>query len=233
MQHQVHDLDEEDPQQAKPARGLTPLAQPMQQERAEQELTHLPFRSWCPTCVANRGSADNHPKQESKNASGTIWLLLLQGSRRTNNNRNPHRDWCGNRHGYGNSGRRQTQDFQYHAQCSQSSLMECGRVQAVFNSTILQSDQEDHMIAVLQTAASKMGSNIIVRQSPAYSSQAQGSVDRFHRTLMGQIRTPRAQLQQNYDRTTASKHRIVPWLVRRPRIYSTGTQHTRIGNFPV
>jgi hypothetical protein len=53
------------------------------------------------------------------------------------------------------------------------------------------------MIAVLQTAASKMGSNIIVRQSPAYSSQAQGSVDRFHRTLMGQIRTPRAQLQQN------------------------------------
>ena len=125
------------------------------------------------------------------------------------------------------------QDFQYHAQCSQSFLMECGRVQAVFNSTILQSDQEDHMIAVLQTAASKMGSNIIVRQSPAYSSQAQGSVDRFHRTLMGQIRTPRAQLQQNYDRTTASKHRIVPWLVRHPRIYSTGTQHTRIGNFPV
>ena len=47
------------PQQAKPAK-------PTQQERAEHELTHLPFRNWCPTCVANKGRADNHPKQTSK-----------------------------------------------------------------------------------------------------------------------------------------------------------------------
>ena len=106
------------------------------------------------------------------------------------------------------------QDFQYHVNCIQSFLMECGRVQAVLNSTILQSDQEDHLIALLQTAASKMGGNITVRQSPTYSSQAQGSVERFHRTLMGQIRTLRAQLQQNYDRTITSKHPIVPWMVR-------------------
>ena len=92
--------------------------------------------------------------------------------------------------------------------------MECGRVQAVLNSTILQSDQEDHLIALLHTAASKMGGNITVRQSPAYSSQAQGSVERFHRTLMGQAGTPRAQLQHNYDRTITSKHPIVPWTVR-------------------
>lgn len=31
---------------------------------------------------------------------------------------------------------------------------------------------------------------------------------------MGQIRTFRAQLQQNYGRTIASKHPIIPWLVR-------------------
>ena len=59
-----------------------------------------------------------------------------------------------------------------------------------------------------------MSGNISVRQSPAYSSQAQGSVERFHRTLMGQIRTLRAQLQQDYDRTITSKHPSVPWLVR-------------------
>ena len=63
---EVHDMDDEDPQQAKPARGLTAPAQPTQQERAEFELTHLPFRNWCPTCVANKGRADNHPKQTSK-----------------------------------------------------------------------------------------------------------------------------------------------------------------------
>jgi hypothetical protein len=63
---EVQDEDEEHPQQAKPARGLTAPAQPTQQERAEHELTHLPFRSWCPTCVANKGRADNHAKQKSK-----------------------------------------------------------------------------------------------------------------------------------------------------------------------
>ena len=76
------------------------------------------------------------------------------------------------------------------------------------------SDQEDHLVALLQTAAAKMGGNITVRQSPAYTSQAEGNVERFHRTLMGQVRTLKAQLQNNYDITISSKHPIVPWLVR-------------------
>ena len=105
-------------------------------------------------------------------------------------------------------------DFQYHVRCIQAFLMECGRVQAVLNTTILQSDQEDHLIALLKTVAAKMGGNITVRQAPTYTSQAQGSVERFHRTLMGQFRTLKAQLQHNYDRTITSKHPIVPWLVR-------------------
>ena len=211
---EVHDVDEEDPQHAKPARGLTAPAQPTQQERAEHELTHLPFRSWCPTCVANKGRADNHPKQKSKmpvvqfdfcyfkTAGEPTTSAILTGIDVETGM--VMATMVGDKQ----------QDFQYHVNCIQSFLMECGRVQAILNSTILQSDQEDHLIALLQTVASKMGGNITVRQSPTYTSQAQGSVERFHRTLMGQIRTLRAQLQQNYDRTITSKHPIVPWLVR-------------------
>ena len=211
---EVHDVDEEDPQHAKPARGLTAPAQPTQQERAEHELTHLPFRSWCPTCVANKGRADNHPKQKSKmpvvqfdfcyfkTAGEPTASAILTGIDVETGM--VMATMVGDKQ----------QDFQYHVNCIQSFLMECGRVQAILNSTILQSDQEDHLIALLQTVASKMGGNITVRQSPTYTSQAQGSVERFHRTLMGQIRTLRAQLQQNYDRTITSKHPIVPWLVR-------------------
>ena len=92
--------------------------------------------------------------------------------------------------------------------------MECGRVQAVLNSTILQSDQEDHLIALLHTAASKMGGNITIRQSPAYSSQAQGRIERFQSNRDGTNQNTESQLQQNYDRTSTSKHPIVPWLVR-------------------
>ena len=207
-------MDKEDPQQAKPARGLTAPAQPTQQERAEHELTHLPFRNWCPTCAANKGRADNHPKQASKmpvlqfdfcyfkTAGEPTTTAILNGIDVETGM--VMATMVGDKQ----------QDFQYHVNCIQSFLMEFGKVQAVLNSSMLQPDQEDHLIALLRTTASKMGGNITIRQSPTYSSQAQGSVERFHRALMGQIRTLRAQLQQNYDRTTISKHPIVPWLVR-------------------
>ena len=107
-----------------------------------------------------------------------------------------------------------TQDFNYHVQCIQSFLMECGRVQAVLSNTVVQSDQEDHLIALLNATAAKLGNNITVPQSPAYSSQSQGSVERFHRTLMGQVRTLKAQLETNYGISITSQHPIIPWLVR-------------------
>ena len=54
------DTDNEDPQAAKPARGVTAPKQPTPRERAEHNLTHLPYRTWCPTCVASKGKADSH-----------------------------------------------------------------------------------------------------------------------------------------------------------------------------
>ena len=60
----TEDIDEQ--QEAKKAKGLPTPPQPTEQERMEHELTHLPYRSWCPVCVRSKGRADNHPKQHSK-----------------------------------------------------------------------------------------------------------------------------------------------------------------------
>ena len=48
------------------------------------------------------------PKATQQTTGCTVRLLLLQNSRWTTDNTNPDRDWRGNRHGNGNSGRRQT-----------------------------------------------------------------------------------------------------------------------------
>ena len=118
-----------------------------------------------------------------------------------------------------------TQVFNYHVQRIHSFLMECGRAQAVLSNTLLQSDQEEHLISLLKATAAKLGNNVAVRQSPAYSSQSQGRVERFHRTLMGQVRTLKAQLEANYDISITSQHPIIPWLVRHstylPNRYAT------------
>ena len=59
--------------------------------------------------------------------------------------------------------------------------MECGRTPAILNNTVIQSDQEDFLIALLKMTAATFGGNLAVRQTPAHTSQAQGSVERFHR----------------------------------------------------
>ena len=62
-----YDTDNEDePQQAQRAKGMKAPQQPTRQERLEHELTHLPYRSWCPICVKSKGRTDNHPRQASK-----------------------------------------------------------------------------------------------------------------------------------------------------------------------
>ena len=61
---------EEEQQPATKARGVKTPQQPTAQERAEHQLIHLPYRTWCPTCVKNKGykgRADNHPKQRTSN----------------------------------------------------------------------------------------------------------------------------------------------------------------------
>ena len=93
-------------------------------------------------------------------------------------------------------------------------LIECGRAQAILANAILQSDQEQFLINLLKATALRMGNNVAVRQSAAYNRQSQGSIERFHRALIAQIRTIRAQVQQNYDRNISAEQPLMPWLVR-------------------
>ena len=92
--------------------------------------------------------------------------------------------------------------------------MECGRTHAILNNTVIHSDQEDFLIALPKMTAATFGGNLAVRQAPAYTSQAQGSVERCHRTLMGQVRALKLQLENNYRIHLTSKHPIMPWMVK-------------------
>ena len=86
----------------------------------------------------------------------------------------------------------------------QAFILECGRTNG-----ILQSDNEDTLNTLLKATAAKLGS-MTVRHSPAYSSNSQGSVERLHRTLLGQIRTFKAQVERNYRTTLNVKYPLLP-----------------------
>ena len=208
--------DEDTQQSALPAKGIKAPQQPTEQERKEHNLTHLPYRSWCSICVESKGRANNHPQQKTSKLpvvqcdfayikgihdkqvipvltaidveTGMSMAIMVQDKQK---------------------------QFTYLTQCLQTFLTECGRTQAILAPTILQSDQEEYLVSLLKTTARTIGSNITVRQSPAYSSQSQGSIERFHRTLFNRVRTLTAQLRNNYKLNNISiNHPIMPWVIR-------------------
>ena len=60
-------LDEfEQLRETQPTRGFPVPRQPSQHEREKHELTHLPFRAWCKTCVAAKARQACHTKQPDR-----------------------------------------------------------------------------------------------------------------------------------------------------------------------
>ena len=178
----------------------------------EHELTHLPYRSWCPVCVRSKGRADNHPKQHSQSPVIQVDINYYKAMGETKVTPiltavDVETGMC-----MAVQVEDRTQQMQYLSTCLQQFLMECCRTQATLNNTVIQSDQEA-LMALLKMTATGVG-NIAVRQSPAYSSQTKGSVERFHRTLLGQVRAPKLQLENNYGTHLTSKHPIMPWMVK-------------------
>ena len=72
--------DEHRPQQAHKAKAIKAPTQPTAQEREEHELTHLPYRSWCTTCVQSKARQDHHKPQQSKQPAIQYDLAHIKGN---------------------------------------------------------------------------------------------------------------------------------------------------------
>ena len=54
------DQKEEQGAEAQSGKGVTKPEEPTRKEWEEHQLTHVPYRSWCPFCVKGRGRQDAH-----------------------------------------------------------------------------------------------------------------------------------------------------------------------------
>ena len=210
----VEDNEDDTQQPAQRARAMPAPAQPTKQEQLEHVLTHLPYRSWCPICVKSKGRANNHTRQFSKLPVIQVDFTYVKafGDKQVV----PILTAIDAETGLAMAVQvaDKAKQFNYLVQSIQTFLYECGRAQAVLSPTTLQSDQEEYLIGLLKAVANKMGNNFQVRQSPAYSSQSQGSIERYHRTLLGQVRTLTQQVTDNYGITISNQHPILPWIIR-------------------
>ena len=52
---------------------------PTRQERLRHELTHVPFRPWCPECVAGQAADNPHRSQHKDDDDGIIKVSVDYG----------------------------------------------------------------------------------------------------------------------------------------------------------
>ena len=62
--------DQSEPDEARHPRTRRPLDAPTREEWNTHMVTHLPYRSWCPWCVAARGKSNPHLRADSKEFPG-------------------------------------------------------------------------------------------------------------------------------------------------------------------
>ena len=204
QQHEHHE--------AHRARGLRQPQQPTPRQIAEHNLTHLPHRNWCPICVQGKGRQDNYKKQQSRQPVIQVDFAYIKSQQ------DPKTipvltavdvttQLC-----MAVMVPDKPSMMDYMVNNLQAFISERGRTQG-----ILQSDNEDTLTHFfLKATAEKVGS-MTVRHSPSYSSNSQGSVERLHRTLLGQIRIDKAQVESNYSITMSTKHCLLPWIGRHGR----------------
>ena len=79
---------------------------------------------------------------------------------------------------------------------------------------IIQCNNEPTLKTVATGAAAKIR-NMTVKETPTYSSNSQGSVERFHRTWFGQFKSLREQVKGSYkNHMIDKKHPLMPWMIR-------------------
>ena len=80
-------------------------------------------------------------------------------------------------------------------------------------SPMVQGDNEPILQALGETVASKIR-GIQTRHSPAYSSQSQASIERLHRTLFGQARVTREQMEPTMGLLVGMQRPVMAYLIK-------------------
>ena len=187
--------------EANPA-GTTPRPLPVPKTPTEQEvadhiLTHLPFRTWCADCVKSKGKHTQHRTvYNGLPIVQLVYAFLKYAPDDDDDQRLTLLSVFDTTTGIGipipvpNKG---VVKFAVHE--TVRFLLETGR-----SHCIIQTDNEP-AIRALATAVCKELPNCSMRQTPAYSSESDGGVERWHQTLFAQFRTIKGTLERLYSVT--------------------------------
>ena len=198
-----------------------PLIQPSPEERKRHNVTHIPYRSWCPVCVAARGRDDQHTSLDEdrersipeahfdycflKNKVGeqplTTLVLKERPSKVIFAYAVPEKGGA----------------FTWIAQRIVSDLRRLG----IYGDVTLRSDQESPLGTLMKQVASlraasgveHVGCKTKLENSKVKDSKGNGFIERGVQTVEGMIRSLKLDLEFRVGQEIGIDHVVLEWLV--------------------
>lgn len=193
---------------------------PSRQEILEHELTHVPFRSWCPHCVAGRAKSMKHALEKWSEETkipviGSDYCFM-------NKTDEDFMDISSLKIMVAKD-RRSKCVFALPVPAKGIDDEEFGTRQLIksldflgYSSLILKSDQEASIVNVFEHVRDHRGEDRVqigIEHSPKYDPQAYGMVERAVQSIEGQVRTMVLALENKLGAKLNADYNIIPWLV--------------------
>ena len=237
---QSREMDEESEQARQPKVPRGPL-EPTEQEKADHEATHLPYRSWCVHCLQGRGCSAPHTSTEKHVEAGVPVVSMDYAFLGAKNDKqltsNEETEFCQDqrtqllptlvlvesRHKaiYAHMARKKGPEPDI-IRFLVADLNQMG-----YKRVVIRTDGEPAIVALVERLATAWTGEILQEHSPAGESQSNGAAERAVRTLVGLVRTLLLALQARMGETIDPACPIMWWLVEHAatlfRRYSIGS----------
>jgi len=198
--------------QRKTKRMLDPKL-PSSEEVRQHNLTHMPYRNWCPHCVRGRGKEMDHKKKKDTNEQDipeyhldycfpgdeegeklTILVVIEKETKMKKAVVVPSK---------GSTGR-------YAAKMVLELIAECGDKDRPI---LLKSDQEPAILYLIDdVSTSRTGAKTLAEQAPKRSKGSNGIVERAVQSVEVFLRTLKSALDERMGVKINTKHPVLTWM---------------------
>ena len=206
------ECEEKESDEARAPEVLRDPGAPTPKEVEEHNVTHLPFRAWCPHCVAGKAQDRPHMKSENKDERHIPEIVFDYGFLGGKDDDETlaiqvARD-------------RRTQMLFAHVVPRKGMVSEHGAVAMVkdieklgYKEVILKCDGEPAMKSVQEEVKRRRSDTTILENSVPGDSKSNGAAERAVKALGEQVRVLRGGLQSRLDLVIRSSHPVMTWLV--------------------
>ncbi len=211
--------EDEKERETRPMRSRVPPKGPSEEERRQHRVTHYPFRSWCPVCVAGRAKNYPHRRREPgdqgefpeisfdycfpRKENGGEYITVLVGRERRSKMIIAH---VVPMKGAG-------------LQWMVDQVVRDIRKLGIHGRVILKGDQENSLVDLLGSVCKARGENgmgdmmTVLELSPKGESQSNGLAERAVQEIEEGLRTHLLDLEKKLGAEVNIDHPVISWMV--------------------